>query len=157
VLFALLLVLAARALRGAALYAAAGAGLVAAFIYAWHPAWSYGVVIETLAHAHTGMMTGLASALMLFAGATLGALLQHRWRLAPLEPLRAARCLAGGFVMGWGAHLVPGGNDMLLLWAIPGLALYGLLAYLVMLVTVAALLCLPQLLRPAASGAQLPP
>jgi Sulphur transport len=103
------------------------------------------------------MMTGLASALMLFAGATLGALLQHRWRLAPLEPLRAARCLAGGFVMGWGAHLVPGGNDMLLLWAIPGLALYGLLAYLVMLVTVAALLCLPQLLRPAASGAQLPP
>jgi hypothetical protein len=39
--------------------------------------------------------------------------------------------------MGLGAALVPGGNDMLLLWAIPGLTLYGVLAYLIMLAVIA--------------------
>ena len=40
--------------------------------------------------------------------------------------------------MGVGAALVPGGNDMLLLWAIPGLTVYGALAYAVMLATIGA-------------------
>ena len=40
--------------------------------------------------------------------------------------------------MGCGAALVPGGNDSLLLWAIPGLTLYGTLAYFLMLATIAA-------------------
>ena len=148
-LFAVLLSLPMRGARSAAVYAAAAAGLVAAGIYAWHPAWSYGVVVESLVHARHGMAPGLLAACLLFVGATLGAVLQHRWQLAPLEPLRAARCLAGGFVMGWGAHLVPGGNDMLLLWVLPGLAAYGLVAYIAMLATLALLMVVPQAMAAA--------
>jgi uncharacterized protein len=51
---------------------------------------------------------------------------------------RGLRCAGGGLIMGCGAALVPGGNDSLLLWAIPGLTIYGALAYLFMLVTIAA-------------------
>jgi hypothetical protein len=43
-------------------------------------------------------------------------------------------------LMGAGAGYIPGGNDMLLLWSIPGLALYGAVAYLIMMATLAALL-----------------
>ncbi len=39
--------------------------------------------------------------------------------------------------MGIGASGVPGGNDTLLMWTIPGLALYGAVAYLVMIATIA--------------------
>ncbi len=35
--------------------------------------------------------------------------------------------------MGCGAALIPGGNDILLLWAIPGLTAYGLVAFALML------------------------
>ena len=141
--FALLLWLLLRSRQPIATYAAAAAGIVASGIYAWHPAWSYGVVVESLVHARRAMAPGLLAACMLFVGATIGAVLQHRWKFAAFEPVRATRCLAGGYVMGWGAHLVPGGNDMLLLWALPGLAAYGLVAYLAMLVTLAALLGAP--------------
>jgi hypothetical protein len=40
--------------------------------------------------------------------------------------------------MGCGAALVPGGNDTLLLWAIPGLTVNGALAFAVMLAVIAA-------------------
>ena len=52
------------------------------------------------------------------------------------------RRFAGGTIMGLGAALVPGGNDTLLLWAIPGLTIYGVLAYGSMLVAIGAGLAL---------------
>jgi hypothetical protein len=42
--------------------------------------------------------------------------------------------------MGAGATLIPGGHDLLLLWSIPGLTLHGLVAYVIVAATVAALL-----------------
>ena len=45
--------------------------------------------------------------------------------------------LCGGILMGIGAALVPGGNDVLLLNAIPGLSPHALPAYLAMLAGVA--------------------
>ena len=39
--------------------------------------------------------------------------------------------------MGCGAALIPGGNDNLLLWAIPGLTLYGVVAFGLMLAVIA--------------------
>lgn len=129
----------ALVLRKATL-AAAAVGACAGVVYASHPAWSYGALLESIGGAGHGMSTGMpagmgtavASAALLFAGCAAGALLQHRWQFVRPQPRRAARCLAGGFVMGTGAHLIPGGNDMLLLWAIPGLAAYGAVAYALM-------------------------
>jgi toxin CptA len=148
-LFALLLWVALRAWHRSVVLAAAAAGLLAGLVYALHPAWSYGVVIDSLALSRWMESAALLSAAMLFVGATLGALSQHRWQFVMPAPLRAARCLAGGFLMGWGAHLVPGGNDMLLLWAIPGLTLYGVLAYLAMVATIVLAMAGRTAVRPA--------
>jgi hypothetical protein len=120
------------------LLAAAGTGVCAALINAKHPGWSYGVVIDAYAQHRQGMVMGLSSAALLFIGAAVSSLLQHRFRFIFFQPVAAIRCLLGGMVMGYGAHQIPGGNDTLLLWTIPGLTLYGLIAYGVMAVTIAA-------------------
>lgn len=114
---------------------ALGAGVLAGLVYARHPGWSYGSVLETLAHGRHALMdwTANLSALLLFAGALAGAALAGRFNLQRPTWLRALRCAGGGLLMGFGAALVPGGNDTLLLWAIPGLTIYGALAYVIML------------------------
>jgi toxin CptA len=123
---------------------AAWAGVLAGLVYARHPAWSYGSVIEALAHGRVSAMDWRAnlSALLLFAGALAGAWLAGRFQWQWPTPWRALRCLAGGSIMGLGAALVPGGNDALLLWAIPGLTAYGALAYGSMLAAIGAGLAL---------------
>ena len=121
--------------RGTGLWVALLVGLLAGLVYARQPGWSYGTALEALSHGRRGLAqwrTSL-SALALFAGAIGEAALAGRFLLQPPNLQRALRCLAGGSVMGFGAALVPGGNDNLLLWAIPGLTRYGVLAYGLML------------------------
>lgn len=52
--------------------------------------------------------------------------------------LLLALLLGALMVMGYGAQQMPGGNDSLLLWAIPGLTLHGLIAYAVMACVITA-------------------
>jgi len=123
------------------------AGTLAGLVYARHPAWSYGRVIDALAHGawqRSSWPANLA-ALGLFAGAVSSSVLAGRWRVQAPTLGRSARCLLGGALMGWGGALIPGGNDMLLLWSVPGLAAYGFIAYGCMLLTLAALLVIGQL------------
>jgi len=117
-------------------------GLFAALVYACRPGWSYGQLIDSLAHADWRGMTWLANgaALALFAGAIAGSIYTGRWHWQWPGSLRALRCLSGGVLMGMGAAYIPGGNDMLLLWSIPGLAPYGAVAFVIMVSTLAALL-----------------
>ena len=119
---------------------AVGAGLLAGLVYSRHPGWSYGTVLDSIAHGRYGAMSWAAnlSALLLFAGAASGALYAGRFTLQWPTVARSLRCLAGGTIMGLGAARIPGGNDLLLLWAIPGLTLYGALAYGSMLFVIAA-------------------
>ena len=113
--------------------------MLAGLIYARHPGWSYGSAFATVALGQSAVMQwrGTLPAITLFAGAIGGAWLAGRFRFQGLTLWRALRCAVGGLVMGFGAALVPGGNDTLLLWAIPGLTIYGALAYVLMLGTVA--------------------
>ena len=115
-------------------------GLLAGLVYARRPGWSYGGLLQALLQGRVGLMTWRdnASALLLFAGAVAGAIVSGRARWQRLELQRSLRCAGGGLIMGAGAALVPGGNDMLLLWSIPGLTVYGALAYAVMLATIGA-------------------
>jgi hypothetical protein len=151
--FALLTVLLLWRARPASRWLALGAGLLAGLVYARHPGWSYGTVLDALAHGRFSRMDWSAnlSALLLFAGALAGAWLAGNFRLQRPEWRRGLRCAAGGLIMGCGAALVPGGNDSLLLWAIPGLTLYGALAYLIMLGTIAAGFALEARRTPTAS------
>lgn len=138
--FASLVIVLVRRGRPAAAGWAVCAGALAGLVYARHPGWSYGTVLQTLAHGRHSLMDWAAnlSALLLFGGALAGAAFAGRFQLKWPAMRRALRCAGGGLVMGFGAALVPGGNDMLLLWAIPGLTLYGALAYLLMLAVIAA-------------------
>ncbi len=134
---------------------AVAAGLLAGLVYARHPGWSYGTVLDSLAQGHfaRAYWTMNLAALLLFAGAWSGAWLAGRFRLQWPTPARSLRCLAGGAIMGFGAARVPGGNDLLLLWAIPGLTIYGALAYGSMLFLIAAGLLLGRRWRPGPAGA----
>jgi hypothetical protein len=150
--FALLIIVLIWRARPPGVWLALCAGLLAGLVYARHPGWSYGTVIDSLAHGRHALMdwTANLSALLLFAGALAGAWLAGSFRLQRPAWRRALRCAAGGLVMGFGAALVPGGNDTLLLWAIPGLTVYGALAYFLMLATIAAGFALQARLTPKA-------
>jgi hypothetical protein len=73
---------------------------------------------------------------------------RHALLQARPEPLWI-RYFFGGVLMGLGASLVPGGNDMLLLNGIPGLSAHAVPAYLAMLVGIAMGLMVMMRLFPA--------
>ncbi|QTD55028.1 YeeE/YedE thiosulfate transporter family protein [Parasphingorhabdus cellanae] len=128
--------------RNMAMLALLTVGITAALIYGTRPEWSYAAVLNSLLVGQglsVGMTVELA-VVALFAGAVFSSWLKNKfhpqfgtWKLA-------AANLAGGFLMGIGAAAVPGGNDVLLLWTAPGLTLYGAVAYLVMIATIAVML-----------------
>lgn len=138
--FAALILFAMRTQRLAERWIVLSLGLLAGIVYARHPGWSYGALLQSLLQGQSGLMhwRDNLAALLLFAGAVIGALLAGHLRWQRPTVRRSLRCAAGGFIMGCGAALVPGGNDTLLLWAIPGLTVNGALAFAVMLAVIAA-------------------
>lgn len=125
--------------RNKAYLALIAIGICAATIYGTHPEWAYTALLNSFLQGQ-GLSVGKTvelAVIALFAGAIFSSWLKDRfkpewggWKLALAN-------LAGGFLMGIGASAVPGGNDVLLMWTIPGLTLYGLVAYLTMIATIA--------------------
>jgi len=76
-------------------------------------------------------------AVALLAGAVLGGWTAGRMRNTSIEPMQFVRCMAGGIVMGWGSVLLPGGNDGLVLVAMPLGWPYAWLAFATMCATIA--------------------
>ena len=111
------------------------AGLAATALYVHLPGWSYATVLATLSHADQLGYDVRQNALGLafFAGTIMSARTAGLWSPAWPTATGALRCLTGGFVMESAARMIPGGNDTLLLWAVPGLGAYGLVAYAVIL------------------------
>ena len=112
------------------------AGLAATALFVHLPGWNYAGVLASLGHAdQLGFdVRQNALGLALFVGAITSARTAGLWQPTWPTLSGALRCLAGGFVMESAARMIPGGNDALLLWAVPGLGTYGLIAYAVMLV-----------------------
>jgi hypothetical protein len=126
-------------------------GLSGGLLYATVGAWSYTNFLRAqVAHRLGTMMAPMAWHAILVAAVLAGMLmsaLQRRsfaWR-APEGLSAAVRRAAGGFCMGVGAALIPGGNDTLLLGGLPNLTSAALAAYASMLVGIGASL---RLLRP---------
>lgn len=116
-------------------------GIFGAAIYILNPGWSYMSLIDRTVHGQFLSIWSAEIAVMaLFAGSILSSMLRSRFELVWPSPRTAVASLMGGFLLGAGARLIPGGNDTLMLWSIPGLAGYGLVAYLLMIATIAALL-----------------
>ena len=99
--------------------------------------WAYTDLLSQLAWGQRG---GIQWRTLLFAALFAGAVLGGRtagltskqgdWRYA------AARCLAGGLLMGWGSALIPGGNDSLILVGMPLLQAQAWAAILMMCATI---------------------
>jgi len=108
-------------------------------------AWNYTDYLAEAARHMTsrGFDRGLLL-LALFGGALAGG-----WtagRIKPVKPswISAARCLAGGILLGLGGSLVPGANDGLIMLGLPLLYPHAWIAFASMFVTIVAALMLQQ-------------
>lgn len=72
------------------------------------------------------------------AGMAVSAWQRSSFRVTALQPQIALQHAVGGLIMGMGAALVPGGNDGLILFAIPSLSPHALPAYLALLLAIAS-------------------
>ncbi|MEL6464212.1 MAG: YeeE/YedE thiosulfate transporter family protein [Pseudomonadota bacterium] len=128
--------------RQEAIIALAIMGAAAAIVYSLQPAWSYEALIGRLVHGQdiTKDLVVVAAVVALFSGATISAALNQKFQLTHAGAIGTMFCFLGGLLMGVGAQLMPGGNDTLILWVIPSFAFHALVAYLLMIATVAALL-----------------
>ncbi len=117
-------------------------GLSNAVLYALIGAWPYTRLFGQAArHAATGTPPPLAILWLLFVALIGGVGLsawqgrRFRWQWRPQRGW--AGYGAGGMLMGLGAAMIPGGNDVLILHAIPSLSPHAVPAFLAMLVGIA--------------------
>ena len=125
--------------RNWAMLALLTVGVTAALMFGTRPEWAYAAVLNSLISGQ-GLSVGATveiAVIALFVGAIVSSWLKDRFKPTLGNWKQAMGNLTGGFLMGIGASAVPGGNDILLMWTIPGLALYGAIAYLVMIATIA--------------------
>lgn len=108
-------------------------GLGNGLLYALLGPWAYTRFIEGMVdRSHPGdaaLLTFGALFVALLAGASLSAWLRGRPRLRWRPSPAWNGNLAGGYLMGLGAALAPGGNDVLILHAIPSFSPHALPTY----------------------------
>ena len=117
-----------------------------ALLFVLTPGWTYADAIRRAVQAGTerAPMANVAPALLAgtatLSGAIIAGVIARSFRLQwPTGPL-LGRSVAGGALMAAGAVLVPGGNDNLLLWSVPGASVSGLVAYVAMTALIIAAL-----------------
>jgi toxin CptA len=102
-------------------------------------AWPYTTLLVDLA-LHRGTQTSLRMllALVFLGGAFVGALTARRFKLRTPSLRGVVARLFGGALMGFGAALIPGGNDALVLMGLPLLQPAAFVAYAAMVAVIAA-------------------
>lgn len=121
-------------------------GIAGGALYAFAPGWSWSDAIRQhlpFAMAMNDGGAGTALAVATVGGSIAAALSERRFRARRPGWGPLTRSLLGGWIMAIGATMVPGGNDSLLLAAVPAGSASGIAAYLIMVVTVAGLLAMP--------------
>jgi uncharacterized membrane protein YedE/YeeE len=114
-------------------------GLASSAIFLLFGAASYTVTVQQVVEALRGTQSFPAAGRWILVVAMLSGMLfstlqRGTFRLDWRQRLRWLRNLAGGLLMGFGVALTPGGNDALVLYAIPTLSPHALPAFLAMLV-----------------------
>ncbi len=121
-------------------------GLAGGAVYACNPDWSYASGLQKViaSGGNPSVLLAESWALAVVVGVMFSAISAGTFLLQLPNTKTAATRLAGGLLLGTGAMLVPGGNDTLMLWVIPGVTLYGLVAYGTMILTIVLLMALMQ-------------
>lgn len=108
-------------------------GIFGACLFVLQPGWTYADVVrrELAFSSMRSLVSGAAwlVVVMTVAGALVSALSAGNFAFTPPSFRWLARTLGGGALMAVGATLIPGGNDFLLLSAVPAGSLSGLAAY----------------------------
>lgn len=139
-------------LSTAAIVLGTSAGILNVLIGSWTYMFQLRTSMEAAMHGggtQPRLFVGLLAALV--AGMLASALQRGSFALRRGSARDNAAALAGGFVMGIGADMMPGGNDTLVLTGLPTLSVQALGAYAAMLAGIAA-----ALLAMRAAGARLP-
>lgn len=133
-------------------------GLLGGVLFATGLPWSYPSLLRQAGAAAFGLPASLSLATVvgisaLIAGGVLSALAGGRFAWRAPRLVQSLRCLAGGAGMGLAATFVPGGNDSLLLGALPAVAWHGAAAYAAMMVVQLALLAVTKIWKDRAASA----
>lgn len=115
-----------------------GLGITGGLLYALSPAWTFADVIQRalplrMSPAGEVALTAVISSI---AGALTASFRQGNLRLQLPTANGILRSVVGGTLMGIGIALIPGGNDGLILAAVPTLSPGGIVAYLLMTTTI---------------------
>lgn len=113
-------------------------GITGGALYAIAPVWTYVDLVQRslpLTMAATDDISILTVAASI-AGAVTAALRQGKWRLQRPTLADIVKSFVGGALMGVGVALIPGGNNSLILAAIPALSPGGTAAYFLMTATI---------------------
>lgn len=122
-------------------------GLCGGVLYALHGSWMYTALLDRRGVGAPAAETMILLLLgFILAGAALAARRADRWRATLVWRDAASRLLAGT-LMGFGAALVPGGNDVLVMHAFPAASPHAPPAYAALLVGAAAALIARRSLR----------
>jgi hypothetical protein len=125
---------------------AAVVGICSGGIYALHGRWAYSSqLVDTFVERPGLKSAGGEVAVWLFlallAGAVASAISNRQFSFS-FDAGMWMRNLIGGFLMGVGAMIVPGGNAALILQDLPALSAHALLAYIAMVVGIGVTLVL---------------
>jgi uncharacterized membrane protein YedE/YeeE len=136
-----------RILAGAYRLSAAAVviGVCNGFLYFANGPWAFTSAIDRELHQHFGLSMGAelrqwTLLLALLSGAALSAAQRRRFRLDWKPRTGWLRNAAGGALMGVGTSMAPGGNDALILQALPSLSPHALPALVAMLGGILAVL-----------------
>jgi hypothetical protein len=111
----------------------AGVGLIAATLANLQGDWTW---LRVLTRVQAGLPVRyeiVACIAAVLVGATVTALLRHRFRLIRPNPRTMLREAAGGAMMAVGAVLIPGGNDVLLVYGVPSGSPHALAAFAIII------------------------
>jgi len=128
-------------------------GISNGFLYALVGTWAYTYTLGQQVQQLFGLSVGPGIFLWLLFLSLLSGMTWSAWQSGQFRLdwrfSNWALYLAGGFLMGLGAGLAPGGNDVLLLHGIPGMSPHALPVFAAMLLGIAVtLLIIKQLGRP---------
>lgn len=119
-------------------------GIGSGFLYAIHGRWAYSSqIVDSFIERPHHETAGADLAIWLFVALLTGALasaVTNREFSYSFERDMLGRNIVGGFIMGFGAMMVPGGNAALLLQDLPALSVRAAAAFAAMVVGIAAAL-----------------